>query len=73
MEKKHRSTGEDLKFYKFVVNNNDDSRIQCVIWNEDIEKFQNCFEVFDVRTYIEHKYFTSYNISIISQYLVYCR
>lgn len=54
MTKKNRKTGEDIMILRFIVSNNDQCRIQCVIWNEDIEKFGSLFELHDVSMLLEY-------------------
>lgn len=46
--KKNIKTGADIKILKFIVNNNDNARVQCVVWTDDIEKFQKSIGLYDV-------------------------
>lgn len=45
---KNRKTGEELTFLKFIVNNNDGVRVQCIIYNDDIDIFQSNIVLYNV-------------------------
>ena len=36
-----KATGKSYEIFKFILNNNDGCKIQCNIWNKDIETFED--------------------------------
>ena len=36
-----KTTGKPYEIFKFILNNNDGCKIQCNIWNKDIEIFED--------------------------------
>ena len=36
-----KATGKSYEIFKFILNNNDGCKIQCNVWNKDIEIFED--------------------------------
>lgn len=51
IQTKNRSTQEALKIFKFILNNGDGMEVQCVIWNNDIAKFEPFIKLNNVSEY----------------------
>lgn len=45
----NRTTQKPIKILKFIVNNGDGCRIQCLIWNDDIPKFEASIAMYNVK------------------------